>query len=201
MKPEFKTFGKFLSRKKVDWKRVEILPDYDYDCLEWSSEYWKNRVYTGDILHDDENLFAFQEEKINLRNENEKEYFLVIVESEKEIFRWKLVQIDRDENEFSNLYLGIHKGNIIHIHKHELHISILSYKNEVIKRFHFWGELINRQGNVIAFERIQKKDKERPVELIEIPELIKLNSISIKESEMQNIRPQGNFPKNFLNKK
>lgn len=199
---KLKILQNHLSQKNIDSKIKSVLKDHDYNCLEWESQYgWKNRVYDGSILLIDNKISAYQEERFNESRGEIYKYSLVIVSSSKQEFKWDLVKIDRDESRFQYLYLGQHNKSIIHIHKHELHISILSYTNEVLKRIHFRSELINRKGDIISIERIEKENKDKPVELIELPELNKLESITYEESEELNLRPTGNFPVGYLSNK
>ena len=179
-----------------------ILPKLDYNCLEWKdSQGWINRVYNGSLLILNNQIRAYQLERVKEKNENKYNSYLVVVENDKQNFKWNLIQEDRDENRFNCLYLGEHINSIVHIHKHALHTSILSYKNETITRFHCVSELINRKGDIIAIERVQKINKENPVELIKLPELTIIESITIEKAIQMNIRPIGNFPLGYLNDK
>lgn len=202
MKNELEVLQDYLKTINVNSEVKSVLQDYDFNCLEWETQYgWRNRVYNGSILIIHDEIRAFQEERFNDIHGEVYEYSLVILNDSKQEFKWDLVQIDRDESRFDCLYLGEHNDSIIHIHKHALHTTILSYRNEILKRFHCESELINRKGDIISFERVQKVNRKRPVELIELPELTKLNSLTHEESEDLSLRPTGNFPIGFLNNK
>ena len=202
MKRNLEILQNYLCQKNIDSEIISVLKNHDYNCLEWESQHgWRNRVYDGSVLIIYNNIRAYQEERFNERQGEIYKYSLVILTGSKQEFKWDLVQVDRDESRFECLYLGQHNKSIIHIHRHELQISILSYSNEVLKRINFKSELINRKGNIISIERIQKENKDKPVELIELPELNKLKSITYEESEELNLRPTGNFPVGYLSNK
>ena len=202
MKNELDILQNCLKANNINSEIKSVLQDYDYNCLEWESQYgWRNRVYNGSILIVNNEIRAYQEERFNDIHGEAYKYSLVTVYASKPEFKWDLVQIDKDENRFDCLYIGDHNNSIIHIHKHALHTTILSYRNEILKRFHCGSELINRKGNIISIERVQKENRDKPVELIELPELNKLKSITYDESEELNLRPTGNFPIGYLSNK
>ena len=141
----------YLSQKNIDSEIKSVSKEQDYNCLEWKGLFgWRNRVYDGSVLLIDNNISAYQEERYNDSQGEIYKYSLVIISNSKQDFKWDLVQMDRDESRFQCLYLGHHNKSIIHIHKHELHTSILSYSNDVLKRIHFRSELINRKGDIIS---------------------------------------------------
>jgi len=201
LKKELDILRNFLKTKNIDSEIVQVLPNNNFNCLEWESQYgWRNRVYNGTILIVNNSIRAYQEERLNHSNDEEYRYSLVIVKEAKQEFKWNLVQIDRDENRFECLYLAEHNKSIIHIHKHALHTTILSYKDEILKRFYSGSELINRKGDIISIERVQRRNRDKPIELIQLPDLNKIKSITYMKSDELNLRPTGNFPIGYLNK-
>ena len=201
MEEELEILKTYLVSKGIESKVEKVLPKLNYNCLEWKdSNGWMNRVYNGSLLILNNQVRAYQLKILKDEQEDNYEFYLVIVEDSKPNFKWKLIQEDRDEKRFNCLYLGKHENSIIHIHKHALHTSILSYKN-AITRFHCVSELINRKGNIVAIERVQKINKDKPVELIKLPDLTIMEPISYEEANQMKISPTGNFPIGYLNDK
>lgn len=156
---------------------------------------WKTK--SGDEFHIFDNDIAIEEGRIAWFQSNSRDNHLLKTYENNIPFSWE----PRTYNPVFGCYcllLEWYRDHLIFIYqeKHGMYVSAVKDKN--VNHFYIRGDEIERKDNLISYPTYESK-RDGKVLLIQIPELIELEPISISEAEEKGLVPSDlNRPGDFL---
>lgn len=162
---------------------------------EWHQITWKDE--SGDECHIYQDDIAIEDGKIAWFQSSKNDRHLVKVYENDIFYSWEPVTYNPIFGCLC-LLLEWYKDHLIFIYQEKHCIYICSIKDNNVNHFHFYGEDIERKGNLISYENYMDRLTDK-VRLIQLPELIELEPIPVTEAEKLGLIPSGlNRPGNFL---
>ena len=136
-----------------------------------------------------------QGEKISWFKESDNDTHLLYIYENNKLFKWNPIR-----NDFTcDCHLvEWYKGFLIFVY-HENHcVYICSIKDEKIRTFNFHGEEIRRKGDMFYFFNYGVPNV---IRILQVPELIELQSIAIDDETPDDIKPKAIGYINYLKNK
>jgi hypothetical protein len=183
-----------LTKLKEEGYQPSLTEHKEYG-FEWKTINWNDELNGECFIYQDN--IAIENNRLAWFQSSNRDNHLLKIYYHDYSFSW----VPETYNPFFGctcLLLEWYKDHLLFIYQEKHEIYICSIFEKHVNYFHFHGEEIERNGDLISYETYMNKTPEA-IKLIQIPELIQLKPITREEAEKLNLVPTGlNRPGNFL---